>query len=602
MMKKSVLTGILSISLACLLSGTGMSEDAGSPVYTAGTYTATAQGNNGDVIVEVTFTDTEIASVEVTEHGETPGIGDLAVEKLPGAIVESQSLAVDTVSGATNTSNAILSCVADCVEQAGGSADALMEASSAQKEKEQIELEADVVVVGSGLSGTSAAMSAMQQGASVIMLEKLATTGGSAWNSEGLFLTIESDDTIDAAIADWKLRQETSLAESLYPDYDRLTDALLDTDELIDWFEDMGADYSLGLYQEMDSLPLMQANVEGSEQAKGCAKVIELMMNKLEEAGMQLYTQTSATELITDENQAVTGVYASSDEADYTIHANAVILACGGFGANEQWVEELLPNIAANDYMYMGVSGNTGDGMTMATAVGAAVYEDNYIIPCPMGFPAELYGIDAKFMKFQEGVGLEDPYICKYYLMVNKDGERFMNEGVSYPDANVVMIGTAQAPYYTLLNNLPQEWNDVLEEGLGTGYVFKGDTIEELAEAAGFDVDTFVETVDAYKKAVADQNDPEFGKDAEYLSEFAEEGPYYLLQYVPTFTGTLGGVKTDEQTNQVLREDGSLIEGLYAVGEMSNRSYYNQGYFTGSALSFASISGKRAGAAAAGVE
>ena len=94
-------------------------------LYTAGTYTASAKGNNGDVTVSVTFSDTAITAVEVTAHGETAGISDAAIEKIPAAIVEGQTLAVDAVSGATNTSNAILTAVADCVSQAGGNPDAL---------------------------------------------------------------------------------------------------------------------------------------------------------------------------------------------------------------------------------------------------------------------------------------------------------------------------------------------------------------------------------------------------------------------------------------------------------------------------------------------
>ena len=132
--------------------------------YTAGTYTATAKGNNGDVTVEVTFDSDAIKSIEIKEHGETPGISDAPIEKIPELIIANQSLNIDAITGATNTSNAILNAVADAVNQAGGDAEALkkVEVTSNESAKDAVEKEADVIVVGAGGAGLAAAGSAAE--------------------------------------------------------------------------------------------------------------------------------------------------------------------------------------------------------------------------------------------------------------------------------------------------------------------------------------------------------------------------------------------------------------------------------------------------------
>lgn len=170
--------------------------------YTAGTYTAAAKGNNGDVTVEVTFSDSAIESVTVIEHGETPGISDGALEKIPAQITEQQSLNIDAVTGATNTSKAILAAVEDCVNQAGGDAQALLTKEAVKKEGVDEELTTEIVVVGGGASGTAAALQAAQSGAKVVMVEMTAAPAGQGTMAGGLFATgstqqIEAGEPVD---------------------------------------------------------------------------------------------------------------------------------------------------------------------------------------------------------------------------------------------------------------------------------------------------------------------------------------------------------------------------------------------------------------------
>ena len=173
---------VLAAAEACL-SG----ETAEANRYTPGTYEAAAFGQNGDVTVDVTFSEDKIEAIEVKEgHIETPGVGDIAIETIPGRILDAQSLAIDTVTGVTMTSRAIITAVGDCVEQAGGSRDALMIAPEKAPVQDE-EMTADVIIVGGGGAGLAAAVSASDEGASVILIEKTGFLGGNSIVSGGIY-------------------------------------------------------------------------------------------------------------------------------------------------------------------------------------------------------------------------------------------------------------------------------------------------------------------------------------------------------------------------------------------------------------------------------
>ncbi|KPU43139.1 urocanate reductase precursor [Oxobacter pfennigii] len=176
---------------------TGCKPSSGNPtggqpanaVYKAGTYDASAAGKIGDISLSVTFSESRIERIDIVDHQETPGISDPALERIPKAIIDNQSLAVDAVAGATITSNAILTAVESAVVKAGGNVDALKVKKAADKKAENIEKTADVIIIGGGGAGISAAASAAENGATVILIEKSASLGGNtlvsgfAWNA-----------------------------------------------------------------------------------------------------------------------------------------------------------------------------------------------------------------------------------------------------------------------------------------------------------------------------------------------------------------------------------------------------------------------------------
>ena len=177
-MKRLVLVTVLALVLA--LAAAGLAE------YTPGTYEASAFGQNGQVPVKTTFTEDKIIRIEIGENVETPGVSDWPIALMPHRIITEQSLAVDTVSGATRTSNAILNAVKDCAQQAGGDVEALT-AAPEKAPAADIEETADVIVVGGGGAGLAAAVAATDKGASVILIEKTGFLGGNSIVSGGIY-------------------------------------------------------------------------------------------------------------------------------------------------------------------------------------------------------------------------------------------------------------------------------------------------------------------------------------------------------------------------------------------------------------------------------
>lgn len=558
--------------------------------YKAGTYTAVATGHNGDVKVEVVFDDTSIVSIKVLEHDETGGIGDLAMERLPEEIVGGQTLVVDSITGATFTSTAILEAVEDCVKQAGGNVDDLKVGSGSNTEEEkELELTTDIVVVGAGGTGLTAAASAYENGANVIVLEKLAITGGSTAMSGGGISATDTKFQRELGISDtkeswmdlWKERQATSNPDSIYPDYDVvdrfMDEAVITTEWLADYVghkygsvEGYGVDYVERIH--------FPAEIDGK---RGGAAFIQSIENFVRKNNIEIMTETKATELITNEAGDVVGVVAEGKDGKITINAKKVILAAGGFAKSEELLERLAPKLAGTASLSAASAGTTGDGIVMAEKVGAALYEDPWSIG--LSFGAKVDGTD----------GLAWDWTKVY---VNENGQRFLNEETHY--AIVTNIVSQQESPWLILDSSEANAKtiELLEVALSTGEVAKGESYEELAEAMGVPSETFAQTMADYN-AGAKTGIDSLGKSSNFLVAM-ETAPYYALKIYPKTMGTFGGVKTNENF-QVLREDGSIINNLYAGGECANRVLYNQVYMSGSAVQFAATSGRISGAHAA---
>lgn len=559
-------------------------------IYKAGTYTGTAKGNNGDVSVEVTFSDTAIVSVKVLNTSESAGLSDAPIQRIPEQVVAGQTLAIDAVAGATNTSNAILAAIEDCVKQAGGDVEALKQKVAAGNEqKEDTELTTDVVIIGAGGTGLAAAVSAQQNGADVIVLEKLAHVGGSTALSGGGISATDTKFQREQGIKDskeswmklWKERQATSNPESIYPDYTRvdkfMDEAVVTTEWLVDY---IGHEYAAIAGFGMD--PVQRLHFAKSDATtKGGTTLIQNIEKFANGKGIKIMLETPAKELLTDSKGDVVGVVAESKEGKVTIHAKKVIIAAGGYAQNEELLKKYIPKAAGSSQLTAASAGSTGDGMLMAEKVGAVMYEDPWVIG--LGISSKIPGTESLMMDWTK-------------LYVNDKGERFTSEEIHYAIATNKLM---EAPgSWAVMDSAEANAKLIatMDGAMPTSEVVKADSYEELAKAMNVPAEAFVKTMETYNKGVKSGKDA-MGKEKQYLVS-VEKAPYYAIKIYPKTMGTFAGVKTNENF-QVLRADGSVINNLYAGGESANKILYNQVYMSGSAVQFALTSGRIAGQHAA---
>lgn len=596
-----IMATLLAFMMVMTGCGTKSKGNENAAVYKAGTYAATAQGKVGDIKVEVTFTDNAIEKIKVIEHNETPGIAEPAIEKIPAGIIKDQTLLVDSVSGATLTGNAIIKAVEDCVVQAGGKVEDL-KAEKKETAKKSESLEADIVVIGSGISGMSTAISALQNGASVILVEKQDALGTSFMTSKGNvmiaqveenkeFHKTESDDTLDNALSRWEERTNQGGSEEVaYPDYERVKDIIIESGESIAWAEELGVEFNPSFTKEQRGADIVKVIPEGEKE--GGATLVEAFVEKLEEYGATVLTGTEGKELIEKDGKVV-GVKAVSKDTEYEIKADSVVLATGGFGGSEEYLKELVPDLMETGYQFSGVGANTGDGITMGKAVGATMYEDGWIVPSPWKIlpSKELTYKNAEFSKINGFSQLEGGSTNEL-ILVNKDGNRVTNEGADGVVIAADLIDGKEGPYYVLFDSSSEAVTAILKTGLETGDVIKANTIEELSKVSK--MDNLLSTFEKYQGMAAAGEDTEFNKSADMLKEYSAEGPYYLVKFVSDFVATMGGLKTTEEC-QVIKGDETPIEGLYAVGELTHRFLYNRGHFANASNSASLTMGRTVG-------
>ena len=584
-LKKTIVL-LLSLVMVVSMVACSKTEDTSGEdgIYKPGTYVGTGTGHNGDVKVEVKFDADKITAVKVLEHEETENLASTPIERIPEEIIKGQTLNVDTVTGATFTSNAILEAVEDAVLQAGGDVETLKVASeNDDDEKVETEMTTDVVVVGAGGTGLAAAASAHENGADVIVLEKLPMTGGSTALSGGAISAPGSrfqkelgiEDSKESWLELWKMRQASKEGDK-YPDYDKVDKFIDESVVTTHWMTDyIGLEFLSVDGFGFDPVKRLHTPENGGT---GITTSIEQFLGK---EGIEVLTETPATELLTDEDGNVVGVIAEGPEGKITIHAKKVILASGGFAKNEELLERLVPEMKGTAELSAASAGSTGDGIIMAVNVGAALYDENWIIG--LGFTSlvpELRILDWDSTK----------------ILVNEKGNRFMNESSHYA---IVTNGVAdQEEVWTVIDSSENNSAvvDIIKAQMPNDEIAEGETIEDLAKAMGVDPSNLETTIKSFNEGVKSGKD-EFDKPESMLVS-VEEGPFYGFKVKHRTMGTFGGVKTDDNF-RVLREDGTVINNLYAGGECTNKALYNDVYMTGSSVQFALTSGRIAGADAA---
>ncbi|MBR1559605.1 MAG: FAD-dependent oxidoreductase [Clostridia bacterium] len=591
---KKLLSLLIALTLA--LSGFGAMAAGAAD----GTYTASAEGKDGPVVVETTFEGGKIVSVVVTEQNETPEIAGLPLEQIPPAIVEANAYNVDSVTGATVTSEAIKAAVADAIAQAGGDLADYEQAAAEAVEGETVELTADVVVVGAGAAGVTAALAAQQNGAKTILLEKAASVGGVSIIAGGP-LGIDSKDQQEAGVAGTFTIQEVWRD---WMDYNCwLCDGTLfynlfeNSGDTVDWLEENGMEFIfIGNEQAAHAEGFPTYHIYKDQENK--YGYYQTLVEKFTEAGGELYLQTAGYELEA-EDDTITGIKAKqADGTVLDIACKAVCLCTGGFAANEEAVRDEV-GFHLEEFS---TGTQTGDGAAMSQAIGAGKGKSIQ----------QLHGVTS-FSGIRTGSG-EDKIAQAIYLAnsiwVNVRGSRFCPEDLNYDTALASNSTFAQGEYFyaiiskemaenlqangasfygvdttvnyeptiplfTLDSTIWEGFVDALEDGVEKGIVFKGDTAEALAESMGVDAANLKATIEQYNADCEAGEDKILGKDARYLTSLGDGG-YYAVKARPMSLGAIGGVLVNSNL-QVIKADGTVINGLYAAGadvaEIYNNSY-----------------------------
>ena len=445
-------------------------------------------------------------------------------------------------------------------------------------------LETDVAIVGAGNSGMCAAIEAANAGLNVLLIEKQNEVGGSSFATEvifGLGSTMQKDAALDLPY-----RYEVVDQELNYTNYH--SDPLLWGDyvdhsgENIDWLQSQGVVFdSVDDYRGVSAFPTAHW-----WEGKIGTSFMEAMAKKIEETGIAVRTSTSALDLKTSDGTVV-GLYAeSSDGSIIEVNAKAVLLACGGIGNDLDLLEEKT-GIDTTHVKTEFPLPNVGDGHRMAWAVGAKETPIS-ILPC--------MGVDGFVIR--DAIALAS--CIQPGLYVNARGERYMAEDLHLKKLYALVLNaqrSQQCDTFTLFDN---DFIELLENGRGlyvgnlefeagdtipglreqleagsqaTGYrvVFKGNTLEELAQDMGADAATLAATIERYNELCANKVDTDFGKDAAYLNAFGE-GPYYAVHCDMSVLTTFGGIGINRRM-QVVNDSNEIIAGLYSSGVTSCSLY-----------------------------
>ena len=628
--KKSVsalaMAAVIAVSLfgyGCGAKPASTSSDAG----VSGDFTGTAKGFGGDVSVTLTLTDGAITGCTAEGKDETQGVGSEAIAKMPGEIAESGSIAVDGVSGATVTSTAIKEAAAAALTAAGLNPDDYKTAVEKTGSAEDSTVEADVVVVGAGGAGMTAAITAAGEGKSVVILESQSMVGGNSvratggmnagktvyqdenefGESAGVEKTLKTaaekyadNETITALAKtvseQWAAYQanptgyfdsvelmelDTMIGGKGINDPELVETLCANSADAIDWLDEHGITlHNVSSFGGASVKRIHRpVNAEGKTVSVG-SYMIPLLQENCEKAGVKMMLDTTATEILTDANGAAVGVKATGASGEtVTVNAKAVVLASGGFGANLDMVVKYKPELKG--FMTTNAPGIQGQGIEMAQAIGAATVDMDQI----QIHPTVEANTAALITEGLRGDGA---------ILINEEGQRFIDEVGTRDVVSAAEIAQTGSYSWLVVDQAMVDNSSVIQGYIKKGYTVTGATYEELGKAMGVDAAAFAETMEKWNGYVEAKNDPDFGRTS--FANPLNTAPYYAVKVTAGVHHTMGGLKINANT-EVLNEKGEVIPGLFAAGEVTG-GVHGANRLGGNAVADFTVFGRIAGAAA----
>ena len=624
--KKSVSALAMAAVIAVSLFGYGCGTKSTS-AGVSGDFTGTAKGMGGDVTVTLTLEDGKITDCTAEGKDETPGIGTLALEQLPAQIAETGSIAVDGVSTATITSDAIKEAAAAALTAAGLNPEDYKTAVEKTGSAEDSTVEADVVVVGAGGAGMTAAITAAGEGKSVVILESQSMVGGNSVRATGGMnagKTVYQDEnefgesagvekTLKTAAEKYADNETiTALAKTVseqWAEYQKNPTGYFDSVELmeldtmiggkgindpalvetlcansadaIDWLDEHGITlHNVSSFGGASVKRIHRpVNAEGKTVSVG-SYMIPLLEENCKKAGVQILLNTTANEILTDANGAAAGVKATGSTGEtVTVNAKAVVLTTGGFGANLDMVVKYKPELKG--FMTTNAAGIQGQGIEMAEAIGAATVDMDQI----QIHPTVEANTAALITEGLRGDGA---------VLINAEGKRFIDEVGTRDVVSAAEIAQTGSYSWLVVDQAMVDNSSVIQGYIKKGYTVTGATYEELGKAMGVDEAALAETMNNWNGYVEAKNDPDFGRTS--FANPLNTAPYYAIKVTAGVHHTMGGLKINPNT-EVLNENGEVIPGLFAAGEVTG-GVHGANRLGGNAVADFTVFGRIAGAAA----
>ena len=627
MKKKNVLASLLLAGAMFLTACGGSASSTSAAGGVSGSFTGTAKGM-GEVSVTLTLTDNVITDCTAKGDEETSGIGSVVIEQFPGEVVEGNTINLDSISGATITSNAFVEAAKAALTEAGLNPDDYMAKADKTTNGETVSYDADVVVIGAGGAGMTAAMTAADAGQKVVILESQAMVGGNSARATGgmnAAKTVYQDENeFDQAAG---VEKTLATAAEKYADNETITalaktvseqwaayqanptgyfdsvelmelDTMVGgkgindpelvktlcegTADAIDWLDENGITlHNVSSFGGASVKRIHRpVNEEGKVVSVG-AYMIPLLQENCEKRGIDIVLNTTVDTILTDANGAAVGVSGTDKDGNtVVVNAKSVILATGGFGANLDMVTQYKPELAG--FMTTNAAGAQGQSIEMATAIGAGTVDMDQI----QIHPTVEANTAALITEGLRGDGA---------ILVNANGERFIDEVGTRDVVSAAEIAQPGSYSWLIVDQAMADASSVIQGYIKKGYTKTGATYEELAKELDVDPAAFANTMETWNSYVEAKNDPDFGRTS--FANPLNNGPYYAIKVTAGVHHTMGGVTINSAT-EVLKEDGTVIPGLFAAGEVTG-GVHGANRLGGTAVADFVVFGRIAGESAA---
>ncbi len=520
-------------------------------------YVANAQGFGGNIEVTVFVDGDTITDITYDAPDETPSVGGVAMSNLKTQIIEEQNSNVDVIAGATYSSTGFLEAVNAALNEAGVVADG---SNGTKTVAEDYEGTADIVVIGGGGAGMTAAISAAEEGKSVILLEKNSILGGNTARASSGMNAAETHYEEEQGVEDsvQSFIDDTMASGKNMNDPELVKVLAENTSGAIDWLDSEGIELN-GPLATMGGLSANRTHrpvdADGNIIPVG-SYLVDKLSTRMDELGIEVHTNTAATEIIMEDGKAAGVKATGSSGNNVTIHADAVIVATGGFGGNMDKVTEYRPDLEG--YISTNVTTASGDAIDFLEDLNADFVDLDQIQLHPTVVPTD-------------GTLVGEALRGDGAILVNKEGHRFFNETGTRDEVSAAEIEQPTGNVWLIVNQDLYEGSAVISKLEKGGYLVNGETLDDLAKAMDFDADAteaLKETVETWSGYVASGVDEDFGREIGAVKTDLSSGPYYAVNVGPGIHHCMGGVKINTSA-EVIDTDGNAIEGLYACGEVT---------------------------------